>query len=458
MATKNNSIDMVNGPLWGKVLRFAVTYMITAFLQQLYNAADVIVVGRYAGQVALAGVGTCTVIVNLFVNFILGFSAGATIVLGQSIGANDEDRIEKTTHTSIAVAIIGGLIVSSICLIFAKQLLNLIDVPDNVMPEAMDYLRIVSIGFIPSLVYNFGASILRAKGDTKRALYIVTASGIINLGLNLFFVCVVKMKASGVAIATVASQIFTAVAIMYILCHETDKTKIYIRRIRFHKEPLLKIIRFGLPSGIQSSTYSISNVLVQSSVNSFGSAAIAGSSAVTSITTFYNVMNLGIYQSSLVFTSQNYGAKKLDRIKKLISVCLVYSICIWAIQCVVTFFFGKSLISLYAPNDVSAIEYGLRKMSIMGYGYGLLALMDLASGVLRGMGASFINMLTSIVGVCGIRIIWIFTVFKAVGTFETLVWCYPLSWFGTLCMHTTLMIIVYRKAVKNRTQTLSDIL
>ena len=321
MVAKTNSINMVEGSLWGKILKFSALYMLTAFLQHLYSTADVLVVGRFAGEEALAGVGTCTVLVNLFLNFILGLSAGATILLGQAIGAKNNEEISRATHTSVAVAICGGLIVSVVCLLFTKELLGMIDVPENVMPQASIYLRIVSVGYIPSLIYNFGAAILRAKGDTKRALYIVIVSGMINLLLNLFFVCVLGMKASGVATATVISQVFTAIAILYILCHEPDETKITLKKLRIYKEPFLKILKFGLPSGIQSSVYSFSNILVQSSVNGFGSAAIAGRSATSSITELYNVMVNSLYQSSLVFTSQNYGAKKFSRIKKIIFIC-----------------------------------------------------------------------------------------------------------------------------------------
>jgi len=448
MATGMNSVDMVNGPLWGKILKFAALYMLTAFLQQLYSAADVIVVGRFAGQQALAGVGTCTVLVNLFLNFILGLSAGATIVLGQAIGAKNHDGIGKATHTSIAVAICGGFIVTVICLLFTKELLHMIDVPENVMPEASVYLRVVSIGFIPSLVYNFGAAILRAKGDTKRALYIVTVSGIINVLLNLFFVCVFHMKASGVAAATVMSQIFTAVAMLYILHTETDETRLSLRKLRIYKEPFLKLLRYGLPSGVQSAVYSASNILVQSSVNSFGSAAIAGASTSSSITDFYNAMFNSLYQAAIVFTSQNFGAKKFERIKKTIYVCITYVFGIWILQSAVTFFCGEFLISLYAPGDSAVIEMGLRKFSIQGYSYGILGFMNVLSGALRGMGASFINMLTSIVGVCGIRILWILTAFQAIGTFESLFLCYPLSWAGTSVLHFLMFIYVYKKQKK----------
>lgn len=445
MAAGTNSIDMVHGSLWGKILRFSTIFMLTAFLQQLYSAADVIVVGRFAGQEALAGVGTCTVLVNLFLNFILGLSAGAMIVLGQAIGAVNRESINKASHTTIAVAILFGFIVSLICLLFTKELLHLIDVPENVMPEASDYLRIVSVGYIPSLIYNFGAAILRAKGDTKRALYIVTTSGVINVFLNLFFVCGLKMTAAGVALATIISQIFTAIVIMYILCSEMDETRISLSKIRIHKEPFLKILRYGLPSGIQSAVYSLSNVLVQSSVNSFGSAAIAGAAAASSITEFYSAMSSSMYQAAIVFTSQNFGAKQFDRIKKIICVCATYVLALWLIQSAITFFFDKILIGLYVPNDPAALEMGIRKFAIVGYSYGVLGLMNVMSGVLRGMGASFMNMITAITGVCGIRVLWILTAFQAIGTFESLYVCYPLSWAGTVVMHSFMFWWVFRK-------------
>ncbi len=446
MIAKANSIDMINGSLWGKILKFSALFMLTSVLQHLYSAADIIVVGRFAGANALAGVGTCTVLVNLFLNFILGLSAGATIVLGQAIGANSKYEISKASHTAIAVACVGGFIISAISLIFTRQLLNMIDVPKEVMPEATNYLKVISIGFIPSLIYNFGSGILRAKGDTKRALYIVLVSGFINVLLNLLFVCVFKMSASGVAYATIISQLFTAISIMIILLREPDEIRIELKKIRIYKAPFLKILKFGLPSGIQNAVYSISNVIVQSSINSFGASAVAGSSASSSITEIYNMMVTSLYQASMVFVSQNYGAKKHDRIKKSILICMTYVVALCAVQAVVTYFFGKVLLKLYIPNDPEALSWGLRKFNILGYCYGLLGLMNIMTGALRGMGASFVNMLASIAGVCGIRILWILTVFKTIGTFESLVLCYPISWAGTLLMHIAMFVFIFHKS------------
>ena len=448
MTNAKNNIDMLNGSLWGKILKFSLVFMLTAFLQHLYGEADVIIVGRYAGQTALAGVGTCSHIVKLFLNFILGFSAGTVVVLGHAIGSGNTEQITKSAHTAMATAVCGGLVVTFVCFVFAIPLLKLMDVPDDVMPEALKYLRIVSLGFVPSLVYNFGAGILRAKGDTKRALYIVTASGIFNIVLNLMCVCVFSMGAAGVAVATVISQIYTAVAILYILCREQDETRIMLSKIRFYKHPFFKLVRYGVPSGIQSSVYSISNILVQSSVNGFGAAAIAGNSAAASITSFYGLMGGSLYQSSVVFTSQNFGAKKIDRIKKIAVVCFAYVAVFAAIQVSVTYFFGRNLIALYMPNDPMGQDFGCRKLFINGYYYWTLAISEVINGLLRGMGASVLSMVTAIAGTCGVRILWVLTAFKVIGTYESLIWCYPLSWMVTSIFALFVYVVIYKRNKK----------
>lgn len=449
MALKAKKVDMINGPLWGKMLRFSLTYMLTMTLQQLYNAADVMVVGRFAGEEALAGVGTCSVLVNLFLNFIMGLAAGITIVIGQAIGESQgntgSERVSQAAHTSIALAIYSGLLITGACLFFSKGLLSMTGVPDNVMGEASDYLRVMALGYVPSLIYNFGAAILRAKGDTKRPLYIVAVSGVINVVLNLVFVCGFGMAASGVAAATVISKVFNAIIILYILCRENDGTRIFLRKIRVFKKPFLRILKLGIPSGIQSAVYSASNILVQSSVNSFGSAAIAGSAAGTSITEFYNIMFNSVYQSTIVFTSQNYGARKFDRIKKIFAIGMIYSVMFWGLQVLVTLFFGRFLVGLYA-TDQKVIEWAMRKFMILGYSYGFLGFSNVLSGALRGMGASIVNMATSIIGVCGVRIVWIMTVFKAAPTFETLFLCYPVSWLGVAVLHGIMFMVIFKRA------------
>ena len=258
------------------------------------------------------------------------------------------------------------------------------------------------------------------------------------------------MRADGVALATVISQIFTAVLILYVLCHETDEIRISLRNIRIHKKEFGEIFKIGIPTGIQSSVYSFSNIIVQSGVNSFGSAAIAGSAATSSIIKFYNVMMNSLYQAALVFSSQNFGAGKFDRIQKTVRICMTYVLVLGALQTAVTFFGGKILVSLYAPGDPEAIEMGVRKINIVGYSYVLLGLMNVLSGSLRGMGASFLNMITSVLGVCGIRLLWIWTVFRTVGGFETLFFCYPISWLGTGILHFIMFLYVFRKEKRRK--------
>lgn len=453
MAHNKNNVDMINGPLWNKILKFSVLFMLTTLLQHLYSAADIVVVGRYAGKDALAGVGTCSHIVNLFVNFIVGLSAGVSILLGQALGSGRKDEISKASHTAIALSIIGGTFISVICLLFTEELLKLVDVPLEVMKHAADYLRVTAVGFIPTLIYNFGSAIVRAKGDTKRPLYIVLVSGFMNVILNLLFVCVFKMGAAGVALATTISNIINAVSILYILTKETDETRIYLGNIRPYKTEILKILKYGLPSGIQTSIFSLSNLLVQSSVNSFGAAATAGSAASSSITGFYEGILSSQYQASIVFTSQNYGAKKFDRIKKTFWICMGYVMIFWTIQIFITYFFGRDLIELYAPGEPQVVDYALRKMRILGYTNGLIGVMNVFTGGLRGMGASFMNLVTSVAGVCGIRIVWILTVFKYFATYDVLMLCYPVSWIGTNIFHMIMFIYIYKKEKKKVTIT-----
>ena len=452
MAIKTNSIDMVHGPLWGKILKFSLICMLTSLLQIFYNAADVVVVGRFAGQEALAGVGASASVTNLFLNFILGLAAGSTVVLAQAIGEGDKggDKVSKAAHTAIAVAIFGGLFMMVLCLFFSKLLLTRMDTPENVLPEAVAYLRVMAVGFPASLIYNFGSGILRAKGDTKRALYIVAISGLINVGLNLVFVIVFHMGAAGVALATVISKVFTAVCILYILCRETDQTRIFLHKIRIYKEPFWKIVRLGLPSAIQNSVYSTSNIIVQSTVNSFGSAAIAGNAACTSVTEFYNNMVNSFYQASVVFCSQNYGAKKFERIKKTIGICFVYLLALGAIQSLITYFAGETLLRLYvdANKEPEVLRWALEKFNLIGYTYVFLGFMNIMTGALRGMGRSIVNMIMAIIGVCGIRLLWIFFAFPQIGTFPGLFLCLPLSWIGTFFMHYTMFTIAYRKDKK----------
>jgi len=440
-----NSIDMIHGSLWGKIFKFAVPLILTGMLQRFYNAADVIVVGRYAGRIALAGVGTTSSITSFLLEFTMGLSVGASVVLGRALGRGDKESASKIVHTSMLVSFIGGLLVAFVCVGFAEPLLSMTNVPDNVMGQAKIYLQIYSVGSVFSLIYNFGASILRAKGDTKRALYIVTVSGIINVVLNVVFVVGFGMKADGVAIATLIANLINAVSVVYILCREEDAVKLALRKLCIDKKQFPLIVRDGIPSGIQGSVFSLSNIIIQSNVNSFGDAAIAGNTASSNIGSFLIVMLNAFYQASLAFVSQNYGAKKYDRIKKTVYICVVYGIALWAIQAAVVLLFNRELISVYAPGDAEAISYGMRRNLYVCVLYGIYGLMNTMSGSLRGIGASISSMIVSVVGACGTRILWVITAFRANPTFEMLFICYPLSWIITLTMHTVMFSILFRK-------------
>ena len=439
---------MCEGPLFTNIIRYAFPFILTGFFQQLYNAADVIVVGRYAGQEALAGVGTCGSLITFVLNLFLGLSMGVSVVMGNALGSKDSDRIKKTLHTSVLLSIIGGIFVAVFGFIFAEFLLKLISVPDDVMPQAKIYMQIIFLGKCPALIYTFGIAILRAKGDTKRPLYISLIAGLINVGLNLIFVLKFKMAADGVATATSISQLFSAVVVIYLLCRETDNTKLELKKLHIHKRSLIDIVRIGVPSGLQSMVFSLSNILVQSSVNTFGTAAIAGSSASNNIGGFYYAILHSMSQTTTAFVSQNMGAKKFDRISKTVKYSLIDMTFISVVFVLLTVFASEFLIGIYTPGNPEALRMGVIRLGLVGTFYGLCGFMEIMNGAIRGMRHATSTMFVSILGVCGIRIMWIFTVFKAIGTFESLFWCFPVSWGGTFLMQSVLYLFVRRHAEK----------
>lgn len=446
---KNTNVDMLSGSLWTNVLKFTLPFMLTTFLQHLYNAADVIVVGRYAEDpTALAGVGTTGSITTLILNMFLGLSVGVSVSLGRSLGAKDDDAVHKTVHTGVTISILGGLMVSLIGIAFATPLLSMIEVPDDVMQQAKIYMQIIFAGKMPSLIYTFGAAMLRANGDTKTPLLIVTVTGIINVVLNLIFVLCLKMNADGVALATTIAQILNAIAVLYFLTKQHGNTKLYFKKLKIYKEQLADIFKIGLPSGIQSTIFSAANVIVQSSVNGFGAAAMSGSAAASNICEFYNGAVNSFYQASVSFVSQNFGAKQFKRITKIIFTCIAYVMFLWAIIILITIFFKNQLIGLYLPNDPAAVPWGLKRLFVVGCSYGLLGIMNVMCGALRGTGLSFSAMISAIIGVVGIRILWVTAVFPLIGTFESLFFCFPLSWFGTFMLYTVMYFINVKKLQK----------
>lgn len=441
---RSYEMNMSEGPLFRKIILFSLPLVLSGILQLLFNAADIVVVGRFSGDQALAAVGSTSALINLLVNLFMGVSIGANVMVGRCYGAHDEENMQKSIHTAITTAIIGGALMIFVGLIAAQPLLSWMGTPDNVIDLSVLYMRIYFIGMPSFMIYNFGAAILRAIGDTKRPLYFLLVSGVVNVIFNLFFVILFQMGVAGVALATIISQTISAVFILLSLCKSEGPLHLDFKKLSIHKDILKQMLKIGLPAGLQGTIFSISNVLIQSSVNSFGDIVMAGNTAASNIEGFvYTSMN-AIYQTALSFTSQNMGAKKYMRIDKILIVCLGVVSAIGLIMGNGAFLLGHSLLSLYTTSD-EVIAYGLLRMSYCAVPYLLCGIMDVFVGSLRGLGYSIMPMLVSLSGACLFRVIWIFTVFQAVPTLDCLYISYPFSWFLTSCVHLICYLIVRKK-------------
>lgn len=439
--TKEKNNDLTSGPLTIKIIKFIIPLMLTGILQLLYNAADSIVVGHYDGSSALAAVSSVGALINLLVNAFMGLSVGAAVVVAQDYGAKDYEGVSKTVHTSYLISIIGGIVVGAIGLIFSRQFLIWMGSPEDVLPLSTEYLMIYFAGTPANMAYNFGASILRSVGDTKRPLYFLTISGLVNVVLNLVLVIVFHMGVAGVAYATIISQILSAVMVIVYMMKSKDCVRFVPKKMRIHGDKLKKMLYIGLPAGFQGTVFSLSNVVIQSAVNSFGSLVMAGNGAASSLEGFtYTAMN-SVYQASLTFVGQNVGAKKYDRINKVQGVCLVLVTIIGLAFGVTTYCLGEPLLSIYLPNDPEAIPYGIIRMSYIALPYFLCGMMEVMVGGQRGMGMSFIPMINALLGSCVLRIVWISTVFAADPTLFTLYISYPISWAVTTLAHTVFYFV-----------------
>lgn len=431
---KSYEIDMCNGPLLGKLLIFALPLMLSGILQLLFNAADIIVVGRFTGSHALAAVGSTSSLINLLVNLFIGFSIGANVLTAQYYGAKDQKNIHQTIHTSILISLIGGIILIAVGVLLARPLLELMATPEDVLDQATLYMKIYFCGMPATMVYNFGAAILRAIGDTRRPLYFLFTAGVLNVFLNLFFVIVFHMGVAGVALATIISQTLSAILVVRCLTNLDGICRLYLKQLKIYPEKLLRIIHIGLPAGLQGAVFSISNVLIQSSVNSFGSIAMAGNTAASNLEGFvYTSMN-AVYQTALSFTSQNMGAGKYERIGMILRRCVALVTIIGLALGGLVVLFHQPLLSIYS-TDPEVISYGTIRLFIICLPYFLCGIMDTLVGMLRGMNYSILPMIASIVGVCGLRIVWIFTVFRWNHTLFTLYISYPITWALTACVH-----------------------
>lgn len=441
---KSYEMDMCNGPIFGKLLVFALPLMLSGILQLLFNAADIVVVGKFSGSHALAAVGSTGALINLFVNVFIGFSIGTNVLVAQYFGARDEKNVHETVHTSILLGIVGGFILIAAGMVFAKPMLEWMDTPEDVLSHAVLYMRIYFIGMPAMLVYNFGAAILRAIGDTRRPLYYLLSAGVINVVLNLFFVIVLDMGVAGVATATVISQVVSAILIVRCLMHSDGIYRLDLHELKIHKRKMVRIAKIGLPAGVQGAVFSLSNVLIQSSVNSFGSIAMAGNTAAGNIEGFvYTSMN-AVYQTALSFTSQNVGGGRQDRIPKIVFQCLAIVTVVGAVLGNLAYQCGPFLLNIYS-SDPEVIQYGMSRMQIICQWYFLCGIMDVAVGILRGMGYSVMPMLVSLAGACGLRVLWIFTVFVWKHSLFVLYLSYPITWTITLAVHFICFFVIWKR-------------
>lgn len=437
-------MDMTEGPLTTKIIKFTIPVMLTGILQLLFNTADVIVVGRFTGKTALAAVGSTGSLINLLVSLFMGLSIGTNVLVARYQGAKDDKAASETVHTSIALGIVGGLILLIIGVVATRPLLEMMATPEDVIDQSTLYMRILFFGMPLNLILNFGAAILRAIGDTKRPLYYLTIAGVINLFLNIFLVTVFSLGVAGVAIATVISEGVSCGLILLCLKHETGAIRLYFNRIKINPSKCIDIMKIGLPAGLQGCIFSISNVLIQSSVNSFGSTVMAGNTAASNIEGFVYVSMNSLHQTCISFTSQNFGAGKFKRIKKVLINCLVIVAITGLVLGNSAYFFGKYLLSAY-NNEAEVISYGLIRLSIISTMYFLCGLMDVMVGAMRGIGYSILPMIVSLVGACGLRIVWIYTVFVKFRTLDILFISYPVTWTITFLSHLVCYYIVTRK-------------
>lgn len=447
--SRKYELDMCSGPLFKKVLEFSLPLMLTGVLQLLFNAADIIVVGRFAGQTALAAVGSTSSLINLIVNLFMGLSVGASVVVARNYGAGDHKGVSKALHTAIALSVICGILVSIAGLFLSRTLLEMMDSPYDVIDQADLYLKIYFLGVPFSMVYNYSAASLRAIGDTRRPLIYLTIAGVVNVVLNLILVIIFRLDVAGVAIATVASQIVSMVLVIICLLRSEGCIRLELRKIRIHIPQLKEILKIGLPAGLQSSVFSVSNVLIQSSINSFGSAVIAANSAAGNIEGFIYVIMNSVSQAALTFTGQNIGAKRYDRIVRIMLVCSGVVAVAGGIASAAAYLFGPQLLGLYidstAPDIEKIISTGMTRLLYVATPYFMCGIMEVLAGMMRGCGYSMTPMIVSTLGACGFRILWIYTIFSVSRTLETLYVSYPISWALTSLVHLLCFCIVWRK-------------
>lgn len=444
---KTKNATMLDGPLLKSIIIYTIPIILTGILQLLFNAADLVVVGRFCGEISVAAVGNAGTITTLIVNLFIGFSVGTGVAVAQALGAGKADAVHRAVHTALPAAVVSGLIIMIVGFICSEPLLRLMDTPESVLPLSDVYMKIYFAGTIFMMVYNFCAAILRAAGDTKSPLIFLTVAGVINVILNVFFVTVFHMNVAGVALATTISQGVSAVLVVIVLMRRTDACKLYLSKIRFYKAELLEMIRIGLPAGIQGCLFSISNVIIQSSINSFGDIFMSGNAAAANIDSFLYVTLNGFHQAALNYIGQNVGAGQYKRAKKVLWICLGCVVVVGIVLGTIIVELGPTLLSIYIPASDEAVKWGMVRLTCLCYPFIFGGMMDVSTGALRGMGTSLAPMIISVLGICGLRIVYIYTIFQ-IPRFHTpqcLYYSYAVSWAVTFLAQLITFTFVYRK-------------
>ena len=444
---KKQTYSLTEGPLFWNIIRYTIPIILTSILQLLFNAADLVVVGRFCGSLSVAAVGATGSITHLMVNFFIGLSAGAGVTVAHALGGREDEAVHRTVHTAMSAALVSGAILTVVGVCFSETFLRMMSTPENVLPLSALYMKIYFAGITFTMVYNFAAAILRAAGDTKSPLLYLTIAGVVNVVLNVLFVTVFHMNVAGVALATTISQGVSAALVVWALMRRTDACCFAFRKMRFYRLQMGKILRIGLPAGVQSSLFAISNVLIQSSINSFGDVFVAGNAASSNIEGFVYVTMNSFHQTAVNFTGQNVGAGQYDRVKKIFGYSLAGVAVAGILAGSAAWFFGEQLLGIYITDSAEAIAYGVVRMTYISLPYFVCGLMDVCTGALRGMGASLAPMLISVLGVCGFRILWINTVFRLIPTPECLYLSYLISWVLTFVVQFFTFWMVYRKHI-----------
>lgn len=443
---KNYEIDMCNGPITGKMLRFALPLMLSSMLQLLFNAADIITVGKFGSEHSLAAVGSNTALINLLTNLFIGLSIGANVLVARFYGAKNGEELNETVHTAMLLSLISGLILTVTGVIFARYFLIWMKTPAEILDLATTYLKIYFLGMPAMMIYNFGSAILRAIGDTKRPLYFLAAAGVINIILNILLVVVFRLDVKGVGIATVISQTVSAILIIRCLAKSNGDIKLEFKKLRFSRGKIGAILRIGLPAGLQGSIFSLSNVVIQSSVNIFGPVVVKGNSAAQNLEGFVYFSMNAFHHATLSFTSQNMGAKKYDRLGKILKNGLSLAILFGAGFGGTVILFGRNLLSIYT-NDGAAISAGMTRLYIITGTYTLCGIMDVMVGAIRGIGYTVLPTIVSLIGACALRLVWLATVFRIpkFHTINTVYLSYPITWLVTIIAHVICYIIIRKK-------------